>query len=202
MGTHDHGSELEKAAGSARKNKIINAATAVIKFVAGIIARDPVLASEAGHDVGDANVHGDHEKEINAKSDSEARKFALRSAYKLGVFSLIGAGVEVAVENSLDYSPNKFVGFFVAAGSLAVNTFLKRDAHQHTHDRAHSLRSHTYWDQWVSGVTLTNASLLLNDVNVNPAIPIAAHVGLSFASSWEIYHHTPEAHQKEQPIEE
>jgi hypothetical protein len=202
MEIHDHGSELELAAGSARKNIVANVATAILKFAAGIIARDPVLASEAGHDVGDANVHGDHEKEINAKSTAEARKFALRSAYKLGAFSLAGAGVEFALENTLSYSPNKIVGFIVAAFSLPINMFLKRDAHQHTHDRAHSLRSHTYWDQWVSAVTLTNASMVLADANVHPAIPIAAHVGLSFASSIEIYRHKPEETTDEHPTEE
>ncbi len=202
METHDHASELEKAAGSARKNRIANVATAAIKFVSGIIARDPVLASEAGHDVGDASVHGDHEKEINASSDVEARKFALRSAKKLGAFSLIGAGIEIAVESGWDYSPNHILGFIVATGSLVLNTVLKKDAHKHTHERAHSLRSHTFWDMLVSGVTFTNASLLLGDVNLNPVIPIAAHVGLSFVSSWEIYHHTTVAHQEDQPNEE
>lgn len=197
MEKHDHGSELELAAGSARKNKIANIATAAIKFVGGIIARDPVLASEAGHDIGDANVHGDHEKEINATSDTEARKFALRSAKKLGAFSLIGAGIEVAAESTWDFSPNHLLGFFIATGSLAVNVFLKRDAHKHTHERAHSLRSHTFWDQLVSGVTLANASLLLGDININPAVPIAAHVGLSFASSWQIYRHDSEEIQSD-----
>lgn len=185
--------ELEAAAKSARKNKIANAVSAIIKISAAILARDPVLASDGGHDVGDADVHSEHEKELNANSSTEAKKFALRSAKKLGLYSLIGAGVEVAVENTWEFAPNHLLGFIVAGGSLALTTVLKRDAHRHTHDRAHSLRSHTLLDMGLSGVTFANASLLLSGVNVNPAYGVAAHVGLSIATSGMIYRHNLES---------
>lgn len=183
--------ELREIAGSARKNILANKATAVIKFAFGVFARDPVLASEGGHDLGDANVHGDHEKEANAETPEEARRFAIRSAKKLGAFSLIGAGVEAVIENKWNFAPNHIASFVVASLSLALNVALYRDAAKHTHDRSHSLRSHTYWDQYVSGVTLINAASLLAGQSVNPLLPIAAHVALSFAPVIEIYRHKP-----------
>lgn len=187
---HEHDHELEQASKSARKNKIANLATAAVKFIGGIIAKDPVLASEAGHDLGDASVHADHEREINADSDAEARSHALKSAKKLGAFSLLGAGAEVVAGSIWEHPPNHILGFGIALGSFAVSRFLKKDAHHHTHDRAHSLRSHTFFDQLVSGTTLTNATLLLAGFEVSPVFPIATHLGLSFASSWQIYKHS------------
>lgn len=197
MGGH-HNHEVIRAAGSARKNKLANIATATIKLVCGLIARDPVLASEGGHDFGDAWVHNDHIKEIKSTDSGESRRIATRSAIKLGGFSLAGAGVELMIENNLDFSPNHWLAFSIASLSVSLNMYLRRDAHRHTIDGAYSLRSHTSWDFWVSAVTLGNATLALAGTSLNPAAPIGAHLALGCAAAWDIHSHSPEDSQTSQ----
>lgn len=106
-----HNHEVRLAGASARKNKIANIASATVKLVCGFIARDPVLASEGGHDIGDALVHNDHLKEINSASRVEGKRFATKSALKLGAFTVAGAGVEAAIKNGWDFSPNHWLAF-------------------------------------------------------------------------------------------
>lgn len=184
---HQHSEDTLAVAHSARKNIIGNRISSAVKIIGGLLFRDPVLVSDGAHDVGDALIHGDHEKEALSENEDDTRKYAVRSAIKLGSFSMIGAGVETAVEKVWEHAPNHPLGLVFAIGGFAMSRYFKKDAHRHSDEKAFSLKSHTFWDQMISGTTLANAGMLVAGVAVNPLIPLGLHLGFSFTSSWQIY---------------